>query len=70
MSWGRRNWDTSQGKYKLRRIIVRYLSRGKGPVHVDDLVRYLTSQGYHPTSTRRILGQFVAVDDEGRVTLI
>jgi hypothetical protein len=70
VSWGRRSWDTSQGKYKLRRIIVRYMSRGKGPVHVDDLLRYLQSQGYHPTSTRMILGQFVDVDDEGHVTLI
>jgi hypothetical protein len=59
----------SQGKAKMRRIIVRYMSRGKGPVHVDNLVRYLTSQGYHPTSTRAIIGQFVDVDDEGHVAM-
>jgi hypothetical protein len=54
---------------KLRRLIAWYLSRGKGPVHVDDLLAYLKGQGYHVSSTRRILGQFVDVDDEGHVTL-
>jgi hypothetical protein len=59
----------NQGKVRLRRIIVRYMSRGKGPVHVDDLLRYLKDQGYHLSSTRMILRQFVDVDDEGHVAM-
>jgi len=35
---------------------------------VDALIRYLKNQGYHPTETRRILIQFVEIDENGHVT--
>lgn len=62
-------WDLSRGKWKLNQVIKEYLKVTPDPVTVDTLLRYLKSQGYHPTDTRRVLAQFVEVDDKGYVYL-
>ncbi len=62
-------WDLSRGKWKLNQVIKEYLKGTTDPVTVDTLLRYLKSQGYHPTDTRRVIAQFVEIDDKGHVTL-
>jgi len=62
-----RRWDPSQGRWKLNQIIKEYIQVTPDPVTVDALVRYLKSRGYHPTETRRILPQFVEIDEKGNV---
>ncbi len=64
-----KRWDLSRGKWKLNQVIKEYLKVNPDPVTVDTLLRYLKSQGYHPTDTRRVLAQFVEIDDKGHVTL-
>ena len=61
-------WDPRRGKWKLNKIIKEYIQVTPDPVTVDALIRYLKSQGYHPTETRRILIQFVEIDKKGHVT--
>jgi len=63
-----RRWDPRRGKWKLNKIIKEYLQVAPNPVTVDTLIRYLNSQGYHPTTTRVILPQFVEIDEKGHVT--
>ncbi len=62
-------WDLSRGKWKLKQVIKEYLKGTPDPVTVDTLLRYLKSHGYHPTDTRRVLAQFVEIDDKDHVTL-
>jgi hypothetical protein len=69
MSWYRRSWDMSQGKAKMRRLIRNHIQYSIGPVTVSELLGYLSIQGYHVEDTRRVLGQFVDVDDEGHVAM-
>ena len=64
-----RRWDLSRGKWKLNQVIKEYLKVTPDPVTVDTLLRYLKSQGYHPKDTRRVLAQFVEIDDKGNVTM-
>jgi len=61
-------WDPRRGKWKLNKIIKEYIQVTPDSVTVDALIRYLKSQGYHPTETRRILPQFVEIDEKGHVT--
>lgn len=60
--------DPRRGKWKLNKIIKEYIQVTPDPVTVDALIRYLKTQGYHPTTTRRILAQFVEIDEKGHVT--
>jgi len=62
----RRNYPL-KGKWKLNKIIKEYLQAAPDPVTVDALIRYLKSQGYDPTDTRRVLSQFVEIDGKGHV---
>jgi len=62
-------WDPRRGKWKLNQIIKEYIQEAADPVTVDALVRYLQGQGYHPTTTRGILAQFVEIDGKGNVTM-
>ena len=64
-----RRWDPSQGRWKLNQIIKEYIQVTPDPVTVDALVRYLKSRGYHPTTTRGILAQFVEIDEKGNVRM-
>jgi len=61
-------WDPRRGKWKLNKIIKEYIQVTPDPITVDALIRYLKNQGYHPTETRRILIQFVEIDENGHVT--
>lgn len=60
-------WAPNQGKWKLNKIIKEYLQVAPDPVTVENLIRYLKSQGYDPTVTRRVLDQFVEIDGKGHV---
>ena len=62
-------WDPRRGKWKLKQIIKEYIQVTPDPVTVDALIRYLKTRGYHPTDTRRILDQFVEVDEKGNVSM-
>ena len=62
-------WDLRRGKWKLNQIIKEYLKRTPDPVTVDTLIRHLKSHGYHPTDTRRVLDQFVEIDEKGHVAM-
>ena len=62
-------WDPRQGKWKLNQIIKEYMQVAPTPITVDALIRYLKNQGYHPTATRRVLDQFVEIDEKGHVTI-
>ena len=60
-------WDPRVGKWKLNQIIKEYLKVAPDPITVDSLIRHLKSQGYDPTTTRKILDQFVEIDKKGHV---
>ena len=64
-----RRWDPRQGRWKLNQIIKEYIQVTPDPVTVDALVRYLKSRGYHPIDTRRVLDQFVEIDEKGNVRM-
>jgi len=61
-------WDPRRGKWKLNKIIKEYIQVTPDPITVDALILYLKTRGYHPTTTRRILPQFVEIDEKGNVT--
>ena len=62
-------WNLSRGKWKLNQVIKEYLKVTPDPVTVDTLIRYLKSQGYNPSDTRRVLAQFVEIDENGHVAM-
>jgi len=62
-------WDPTRGKWKMRQVIRAFLETSCGSVTEEDLLEHLSSVGYHPTATRRVLRQFVEVDAEGHVSL-
>ncbi|GAH48038.1 unnamed protein product [marine sediment metagenome] len=62
-------WDPRRGKWKLNKIIKEYIQVTPDPVTVDALIWYLKTRGYHPTETRRILSQFVEIDEKGCVSM-
>jgi len=53
----------------LNQVIKDYLKVTPDPVTVDTLIKYLKSHGYHPTATRRVLAQFVKIDENGHVAM-
>ena len=62
-------WDLHRGKWKLNQVIKDYLKVTPDPVTVYTLIRYLKSQGYHPTDTRRVLAQFVEINEKDHVVM-
>jgi len=66
--WPRR-WSPLRGRYTLAQLIRAHLEESIGPVHVDDLLRHLQGLGFYVPTTRRILDQFVQVDEAGHVSL-
>ena len=62
-----RQYDSQRGRWKLGQIIKDYLQNAGGPVALEELLQHLRARGYHVASTRRIIDQYVDVDDQGRV---